>query len=166
MVAYQIWLQYDNGNGGEIVDYGAGRDLRAEIQFFSRKNGVEAAIKNKSVTITPYDCNGEQMATIKTKTDDFGSSDKGDTFGFNTPDLYPNYSAVRYEAVTTVNGEKYTAYNYSIVLPKNKNVTYDDDRMFFILKDSNENIVNTLKSSDISVKGASKVEKNIFQMVY
>ena len=52
----------------------------------------------------------------------------------------------------------YPLTNFSLVLPRDEYITADDDRMFFILIDENENIVTNLATSEISVTGAESVD--------
>ena len=139
-------------------DDSLGHDLRVWAYGFSRKDRKETGLSGQKVTINAYDVNGDELASGTFTLSENGTLDKrgltsktGKEFSAN--DL-PANSAIRYTATATVNGETLTDTNYNIVLGRDDKITAADDRMFFILTDSKENLVSA-KEKDITVSGGT-----------
>ena len=131
-----------------------GHDLRIWVYGFNRKDRKETGLAGQNVTVKAYNAKGDELAEGSFTISDNGMVDKTglktkNGGEFSDRDI-PANSAIRYTAKTTVNGTEYTDTNYTIVLGR-------DDRMFFILTDSKENLVSA-KEKNISVTGATSTD--------
>lgn len=134
--------------------YLAGHDLRVNLMGWTRTDGKETSLAGEKVCVSLYDCNGTLKGSNELTFENDGSIEKADVGGNDLP----AYSAIRYVASMQTGGKTYTDTNFSLVLPRDEYITADDDRMFFILIDENENIVTNLATSEISVTGAESVD--------
>lgn len=158
----QYWGYCEDKEGNKVSPYGQDISMGVAAYLISRKDGKETALEGTEVNFDAYDCFGTKIGSNKAIVDNNGYVEnvslKDEHSGEITWTFFPEYSAIKYVATTTIDGQEYSDINFAVNTAPNDFVSRTDNRMFFILINEDETI-NT-KLTDIEVSGALGVDKS------
>ncbi len=160
-------IEGKDGNYLTVVgNYGDnfGHDMRYSVYGYKRVSGTETGYNNQTVSVKLYNAKNKLVGSSNTVLNDNGSAEKQNILSSAGKEIMADdldaFSAVRYEATAETPDGKLNGTNYSVALAKDNKVTNNDNRIFIILTDKDGKLVSNLASNDISVTGASKIDKS------
>ncbi len=139
-----------------------GHRVEATVYAARRTNGVEKALEGTEVTVTAYDCFGNEVATENATISNRGDAD-GIRFMYEdgnelSAEAFPDYSVIRYVVTANVDGKEYTDVNFNLKTAEDDLVYASDNRLFFLLINEDETVNTSL--TDIEVSGGYNIDKS------
>ena len=122
---------------------GIGHDSRVNLYAFVRENGQETGLNEQNVTVRTYDADMNLIGESDFILDNDGKVEK-ENVGNIDSHSFDDYSAIEFIATMNYQNQEYVSRNYTIMLPDNEgDLNVGDTRMFFILTDSNGDLLNS-----------------------